>query len=138
MIEKCLKDKREGRYLTGFPAIGWHPETELGYGVVVEGFDKGARDDPFFDLTPYRSKFSIGVNATTGGFRQAGVDYDRPYFKDTPWRFRVESSQSLFPSQQCPFVPIATFCKALCPPWFGMKTALILRPRSDAWRRCIQ
>src|SRR4051794_19429389 len=79
--DELLKDKREGRYMTGFPAIGWDPETELGYGVVVEGFDNGARDSPFFDLTPYRSKFSIGVNATTGGFRQAGVDYDLPYFK---------------------------------------------------------
>jgi hypothetical protein len=36
-----LKDKREGRYLTGFPAFGWNAETGVTYGAAVQWFDNG-------------------------------------------------------------------------------------------------
>ena len=86
--DALLKDKREGNYMAGFPAVGWDPETKLGYGAIAEFFDNGPKDSPFFALTPYRRKFSMGINGTTGGFRQAALEYDRPYWNDSPWRFR--------------------------------------------------
>jgi hypothetical protein len=49
-----LKDKRAGRYVTGFPAIGWDPETGFNYGAAVQWFDNGPADSPFFRYTPYR------------------------------------------------------------------------------------
>jgi outer membrane translocation and assembly module TamA len=86
--EAVLKEKEAGSYVAGFPAVGYDPETKFGYGAIAEFFDNGPSDSPFFAVTPYRRKFSVGVNGTTGGFRQAAVEYDRPYVNDTPWRIR--------------------------------------------------
>jgi hypothetical protein len=83
-----LKDKPEGTYVAWFPAVGYDPETKLGYGAIAEFYDNGPKASPFFAVTPYRRKFSLAVNGTTGGFRQAAVEYDRPYLNDTPWRVR--------------------------------------------------
>src|ERR1051326_679173 len=43
-----LKDKRTGRYVTGFPAIGWDPESQFNYGVGVQWYDNGPAARPFF------------------------------------------------------------------------------------------
>ncbi len=83
-----LKDKREGRYMAGFPAIGWDPETKFGYGAIGEFFENGPSDSPYFAYTPYRRKLSLALNGTTGGFRAAALEYHRPYFNDSPWRIR--------------------------------------------------
>src|SRR6476469_6900235 len=36
-----LKEKRPNNYFTGFPAIGWNPETGLTYGAAVQWFQNG-------------------------------------------------------------------------------------------------
>ncbi|HTL54315.1 MAG TPA: BamA/TamA family outer membrane protein [Candidatus Limnocylindrales bacterium] len=86
--EGLLKDKREGVYVTGFPILGYNPETQFAFGAAAQIFDNGSKDSPFFDLTPYRRRLLIGVTAHTGGFAQAGVEYDVPYVNDSPWRIR--------------------------------------------------
>lgn len=47
-----LKDKREGRFVTAVPAIGWDQQAGLTLGVVGFLFDNGTQDDPFFRTTP--------------------------------------------------------------------------------------
>lgn len=84
-----LKDKRENRYLTGFPAIGWDPETGFNYGAAVQWFDNGPADSPFFRYTPYRQRVAVAATGSTGGSTRALVGYDRPYVADSPWRLRM-------------------------------------------------
>ena len=81
-----LHDKREGHYLTGFPAIGYDDATKFNYGVALQFYDDGPRDSPFFRYTAYRRKLSLLTVDSTGGLRQLMLDYDRPYILDTPWR----------------------------------------------------
>jgi outer membrane protein assembly factor BamA len=81
-----LHDKREGRYITGFPAIGYDDATKFNYGVALQFYDDGPRDSPFFRYTPYRRKIAVLTVDSTGGRRQLMADYDQPYVADTPWR----------------------------------------------------
>ena len=83
-----LKDKRAGSYFTGFPAIGWDPESEFNYGAAIQWFDNGPADSPFFRYTPYRQRVAIAAAGSTGGSRRALIGYDHPYIGDSPWRVR--------------------------------------------------
>src|SRR5947207_2909535 len=74
-----LKDKRQNRYSTGFPAIGWDPETKFNYGAAIQWFDNGPADSPFFRYTPYRQRIAVAATGSTGGSTRALVGYDRPY-----------------------------------------------------------
>jgi hypothetical protein len=84
-----LKDKRVDRYVTGFPAIGWDPETGFNYGAALQWFDNGPADSPFFRYTPYRQRLAVAATGSTGGSTRALVGYDRPYVGDSPWRIRA-------------------------------------------------
>jgi hypothetical protein len=46
--DELLREKREGRYFTAIPAIGWDAEEGFNLGAFVEFFDNGSREDPFF------------------------------------------------------------------------------------------
>ena len=82
-----LDDKREGHYLTGFPALGFDDATKFNYGVALQFYDNGPRDSPFFrqHAIPAQGRKSRRSD-TTGGFRTLLVDYDETYVADTPWR----------------------------------------------------
>lgn len=84
-----LKDKREGSYFTGFPAIGWDPESLFTYGAAVQWFDNGPADSPFFAYTPYRQRIAVAAAGSTGGSRRALIGYDHPYIADSQWRLRA-------------------------------------------------
>jgi len=84
-----LKDKRVGKYVTGFPAIGWDPETGFNYGAALQWFDNGPADSPFFRYTPYRQRVAVAATGSTGGSTRAIVGYDQPYVADSPWRIRA-------------------------------------------------
>jgi hypothetical protein len=87
--ELLVKDKRAGSYFTGFPAIGWDPETGFNYGAAVQWFDNGPVDSPFFRYTPYRQRVAVAASGSTGGSTRAIIGYDCPYIGDTPWRIRT-------------------------------------------------
>lgn len=84
-----LKDKRTDTYLTGFPAIGWDPESGFNYGAALQWFDNGPADSPFFRYTPYRRRLLLGATSSTGGSTHAAIGYDLPYVGDSPWRLRA-------------------------------------------------
>ena len=73
--EQLLDDKREGHYLTGFPALGFDDATKFNYGVALQFYDNGPKDSPFFRYTPYRRKVAIQAIDTTGGFRTLLVSH---------------------------------------------------------------
>jgi outer membrane protein assembly factor BamA len=83
-----LKDKRTGSYFTGFPAVGWDPESKFNYGAAVQWYDNGPADSPFFRYTPYRRQVAVAASGSTGGTRRALIGYDHPYVADSPWRIR--------------------------------------------------
>ena len=84
-----LKDKREGRYFTGFPAFGWNPETGVTYGAAVQWFDNGPADSPFFSVHALPPAYRSDRNDSTGGSTSVIIGYDRPYVADSPWRIRA-------------------------------------------------
>ena len=84
-----LKDKRAGTYVTGFPAVGYDPESGFNYGAAVQWFDNGPADSPFFPYTPYRQRVLVGVTGSTGGSSHAAIGYDLPCINDSPWRLRA-------------------------------------------------
>jgi hypothetical protein len=84
-----LAEKRAGCYLTGFPAIGWDPETGFNYGAAVQWFDNGPADSPFFAYTPYRRRLVVAAAGSTGGSTRGLIGYDLPYAADSPWRIRT-------------------------------------------------
>jgi outer membrane protein assembly factor BamA len=90
--DTLLKDKRVDRYVTGFPAIGWDPETEFNYGAAVQWFDNGPADSPFFRYTPYRRRVAVAAAGSTGGSSRALIGYDQPYIGDSPWRVRAAAA----------------------------------------------
>ena len=90
--DQLLKDKREGRYWTGFPAIGWDPETLFTFGALAQFYNNGPADSPFFRYAPYRERIVLGATASTGGRARGFIAYDRPYINDTPWRIRAAAS----------------------------------------------
>ncbi len=84
-----LKDKRTGRYVTGFPAVGWDDEKGFNLGAMAEFFNNGAKDDPYFRSTPYRSKTSLAAVFSTEGVSRVFGALDAPYLFDSPYRLRV-------------------------------------------------
>ena len=87
--DQLLKDKRTDRYVTGFPAIGWDPESGFNYGAALQWFDNGPADSPFFRYTPYRQRVVAAASGSTGGSSKALIGYDQPYVADSPWRVRA-------------------------------------------------
>jgi hypothetical protein len=89
--DELLKDKREGQYVTGIPAVGWDAEEGFNVGAFLELYDNGSKDDPFFRTTPYRRKIFVGGVVTTEQvFRLAGR-LDWPNIADSPYRFRIDA-----------------------------------------------
>jgi len=88
MPPEFLARKKDGWYVTGFPAIGGDSEYGLSAGVQAQIYDNGARDSAFFPWTPYRKKISVGATVATEGRQQAFVLMDIPTVRDSPWRLR--------------------------------------------------
>jgi hypothetical protein len=84
-----LKDKRTNTYVTGFPAVGWDPETGFTFGAALQWYDNGPDDSPFFRYTPYRERLAVAGTISTGGAARGLVGYDWPYVEDSPWRIRT-------------------------------------------------
>jgi hypothetical protein len=87
--ERLLKEKREGWYVTGFPAFGFDPEVGVTLGAQAQVYDDGPRDSPLFDYSPYRKKIAVGASYYFGGRQVAFVALDVPNIGDSPWRLTV-------------------------------------------------
>jgi len=79
-----LKDKREGRYITAVPAIGWDQQAGLNLGAVAFLFDNGTKDDPFFRTTPYREQISVTALGSLNGLQRYGASLDHPNIFESP------------------------------------------------------
>jgi hypothetical protein len=86
MPDLLLKNKREGFYMTGFPALGSDPDKGFVFGAALQLFDNGPKDTPFFRYTPYRKRLLIGATAATKGYSRFVVGYDNIFLADSPYR----------------------------------------------------
>lgn len=87
--ERLLRDKREGQFPTGFPAIGWDQENGVVFGAFLQLYDNGARDDGFFAHSPYRARTLFGGTFTSEGVAELVTGVDLPYVLDSPYRLRL-------------------------------------------------
>jgi hypothetical protein len=92
-----LKDKREGRFITAVPAIGWDQQAGFNLGVVGFLFDNGKKDDPFFRTTPYRQQISVTALGALSGLQRCGVKLDQPNMFDGPYRLRADVQYAIDP-----------------------------------------
>lgn len=88
--EPLLKDKKEGKYVTGIPAVGWDAEEGFNMGGFGEWYDNGSRTDPFFRTAPYRTKTFLGGTVSTEDTVKLFARLDWLYVHDTPFRFRID------------------------------------------------
>lgn len=106
MPPEYLARKKEGWYLTGFPAIGGDSEYGISGGVQIQLYDNGPGDSVFFPWTPYRKKVAVGATIAANGREQAFVLFDAPALRDTPWRVRVYGSY--VSDERAPYFGIGT------------------------------
>jgi hypothetical protein len=99
MPEFLLKNKREGWFFTGFPAIGWDPDTGFNIGAAAQIYNNGKKDSPFFRITPYRQSIEVVAGVSTTKTLQIRAKYDSLYLKDTPWRVRSDVELDYNPSK---------------------------------------
>jgi hypothetical protein len=84
-----LKDKREGRFITAVPALGWDEQAGFTLGVVGFLFDNGKKDDPFFRTAPYRQQIAVTAQGSLSGQQKYAAALDQPYLFDSPYRLRA-------------------------------------------------
>ena len=92
-----IKDKREGRYVTAVPAIGWDQDAGFNIGVIGFLFDNGTKDDPFFRTTPYREEISVIALGTLTGVQRYGVSLDHPNIFGSAYRIRAGAQYEIDP-----------------------------------------
>ncbi len=85
-----LKDKREGKYVTGIPAVGWDAEEGFNMGGFAEWYNNGSKTDPFFRTAPYRTKTFLGGTVSTEDTVKLFARLDWLYINDTPFRLRFD------------------------------------------------
>jgi hypothetical protein len=88
MPPELLVRKKDGWYVTGFPALGGDSEYGISGGVQAQIYDNGPTNSAFFPWTPYRKKIAGGFTIASQGRQQAFVLMDVPSLADTPWRLR--------------------------------------------------
>lgn len=97
MSEDDLAKKREGAFFTGIPDFSSDPVTGFGFGVRMNTYWNGNRDNPLFPYTPYLMKLTANAAYYTSNAREIVLKLDVPYYKGTRWRFKVD-----FKAQQNP------------------------------------
>ncbi len=85
-----LKDKKEGKYVTGIPAVGWDAEEGFNLGGFAEWYNNGSKTDPFFRTAPYRTKMFLGGTVSTEDTVKLFARLDWLYVQDTPFRLRFD------------------------------------------------
>jgi len=91
MPDFLLKTKEEGWVFTGFPAIGWDPDTGFNIGAALQIYDNGKKDSPFFRITPYNQYIEFMGTYSTQNALELAFYYDNLYVKSSPWRVRSQA-----------------------------------------------
>ena len=112
-----LQTKREGRYFTPMPIVGWDPDVGFSLGAMANFFDNGKKTDPLFRYTPYRQQIMAAAMVTTRKLIQVSAYYDQPYLFDSPWRVRGEVEFLRNPVQN--YFGIGSGADQLVSPWDG-------------------
>ncbi len=89
--EDLLK-KQEGWYATGLPLVNYTTDSGLGYGLRLYLYNNGERANPNFTKTPYFVRTYGQFFETTNGQAYHEFNLDMPYFFDTRWRLKNETS----------------------------------------------
>jgi hypothetical protein len=89
--EILLRQKKEHRYMTPMPIIGTDPDTGISLGAMINFFDNGSKESPFFRYAPYRQQIAVAAYVTTKKVYDVVAYLDQPYIMDTPWRVRAEA-----------------------------------------------
>lgn len=89
LLDRDLKNKKEGWFPTGLPLVNYGPIQGVGYGARVYLYENKTRKDPFFAYTPYRTRIFAQYFATTKGSQYHMLSLDSPFIFDTKWRLRM-------------------------------------------------
>ena len=81
-----LEKKNEGWYPSGLPLVNASSDAGVGYGLRLYMYDNGTKNDPYFDETPYFTRFYGQFFQTTKGQAFHELNLDMPYAFDTEWR----------------------------------------------------
>jgi outer membrane protein assembly factor BamA len=84
-----LEEHREGNHIEGLPAIGYDPNVGLFLGAIGYYAIDGTKNDPLFDVTPYRHRVFAQAVFSTLGYQQHILSYDGIYLGDSPYRLRA-------------------------------------------------
>ena len=76
--ESVVKQKREGSYYTGIPAVALNPDLGLVLGGLVFRFSNGQRSDSGFASVPYATKASARILRSTLGYSEVAVGWNSP------------------------------------------------------------
>jgi hypothetical protein len=85
-----IREKVEGLYLTGLPEFEQNPINGFGIGGNFFLYQNGTRQDPFFEYTPYRQRYTGSFKVFQSGKWDAAINMDFPYIFDTEWRLRID------------------------------------------------
>jgi hypothetical protein len=82
MSEDELIHKKEGYFVTGLPEIERNPINGLGIGVNIYLYNNKTKDDPFFDCTPYRARYTGFFKVFQSGKWHGDINMDLPTLPD--------------------------------------------------------
>jgi len=85
-----LADKNSGSYFTGLPIVNYDADKGLGYGARVYWHENGEKDDPLFDMTPYKYEIYGQFLKTTNGWQYHVLHFDAPYIGNSLFRITSE------------------------------------------------
>ena len=85
-----LVHKKEGYFVTGLPEIERNPINGLGIGGNFYLYNNKTKDDPFFEYTPYRARYTGFFKVFQTGKWQGAINMDFPYIFDSKWRVRID------------------------------------------------
>jgi hypothetical protein len=88
LTDEDIRNKKEGWYVTGLPEASVDPIRGFGVGASAFLFNNRSRKDPFFNYTPYRERYAIGLRVAQNGRIDGGIGVDMPFAFNTRWRLR--------------------------------------------------
>jgi hypothetical protein len=95
--EKELFEKKEDGYFTFVVGPAISPDAGIGGGVIINYFHNGKKDDLLFPYTPYRHRISLLAMYQSRGYTAFDIQWDSPYFINSPFRIFTDISYNINP-----------------------------------------